>query len=275
MRVIKMLDYFGNMPAVTFSPWLMLFTGIISFILSSLTYMILQLIFAPVFGCKVAVIEVMGFKYQKLKSGKWEYLGHKHKIGFTADFNVDLEKIKDQNFEKIKTNDVMFLATCAVLEFIIAVGIFIVCVIAEPKISQGLMAAIVFDLGLGYLVFTLVRIAIHIIVLVKINSKNSLSSYTQSALTMIRAGVPFDKLDLKPYWELNYKNVLDAEKISYFPFYFAYLDSSGLYDRMAAAVGDIENALKPTSSSRADLFTVITLVYYYSYHYIDIEKAKE
>lgn len=270
-----MLDYFGNMPAVAFSPWLLLFTAIIAFLLSSLMYMILQLIFAPLFGCKVAGIEVMGFSYQKQKTGKWEYMGHKHKIGFNADFNIDLEKFKDQDVNKIKTKETMFLITCAVIEFIIAVGVFIVCVIAEPKISSGVMAAIVFDLGLGYLVFTFVRCVIHVIVLSKFNSKNSLSSYTQSAITMIRTGVPFEKLDLKPYWELNFKNVLDAEKIAYFPFYFAYLDSAGQYDKMAAAVGDVENALKPTSSSRVDMFTIITLVYYYSYHYIDIGKAKE
>ena len=260
---------------LNYNPLLLILMSILAFSLTSLLNMILQIVFAPVFKLKPIEIKVLGFKYEKQKEGKWIYVDHKFGLGFSAAFNLDLKKYKELDSKKIQSAEKVFFIVISIIEFIIAVGVFFACGFAGSVIAIDVLAMMVISFGVAFLVFILSRIVVTFVVLIKMNSKNTLGGYYQSALSMVRTGVPYENMDLKSVPELNFKKVSDTERLMYFPLYFEYLDSTGQKEKMAAAVGEIESTLKPGVDSRIHLFTYCTLVYYYSYIYLDTDKAKE
>ena len=260
---------------LSFSPFLLIFTLTIAFQLSALLNMAIQMIFARSFGLKIQDYEILGFKYDRSVEGKFRYIGHRPKIGAVCSPVLDLKKAEGADIKKIRKNETVYQILCHGLDLAISIGIFTGCTIAAKAIGSVMLASVVFQLGLGIVFFALVKVGLLCYAFSKVYSKTSLSGYQQSVVNMIRSGVPFDKMDLKSPFDPSFKNVKYFEKISYFPLYFAYLDATGKFDRMAAVVGDVENVIKPGSSSRADLFAYVTLVYFYSYHYIDVEKAKD
>ena len=133
----------------------------------------------------------------------------------------------------------------------------------------------VFLSGFWILMYSIGRIVLVIATVKKMYSKKSLGGYMTSAAGMLRAGIPFEKMDLKSVRELNYPKVWDTERKMYFPIYFSYLDANGFYDRMPEAVADVEAVLKPGERSKVAIAVLMTLVYYYSYHHIEPSMAKE
>ena len=80
------------------------------------------------------------------------------------------------------------------------------------------------------------------------------------AISLLRSGVPYEKLDLKSVRELNLKKVWETERKMYFPVYFQYLDACGFYDRMPEAVDDVERILNAAAVSKADISSTTILI---------------
>ena len=264
-----------NISELSHNLFLFLFIAVLSFILASLLNTLMYFIFAPVFGFKVAEFRAFGLTYEKQRNGKWEYRGNKHDIGFTASYIIDTDKCKSVDNDKLVFKEAAFMLTAALVQILIAVICLFAGVFGGFNIESVFLASLAFWFGTSIFVFVMVRAVITFYVVIKVNSKNTLSGYTQAAAGKIRAGVPIEKLDLKPVSEMNFKKVIDSERLIYFPFYFAYLDASGKFDLMAPAVEEIERVLKPYSNSRPELGVMIILVYYYSYHCVSPSKAKD
>lgn len=252
-----------------------LFIGVIAFTFASLLHTLMYFIFAPLFWFKVTEFRAFGFTYEKQRNGKWEYRGNKHNIGFTATCILDMDKCEGVDNDKLVFKEAAFMLTSALVEILIAVIVLLAGVFGGLNIESTFLASVVFWSGVSFFIFVMIRAVIAFYAVIKVNSKNTLGGYAQAAGGKIRAGVPIEKLDLKPVSELNFKKVIYAERISYFPLYFAYLDASGRFDQMAPAVEEIEGLLKPFSNGRPELAVAITLCYYYSYHCVSPSKAKE
>ena len=269
------MDTFRSITEIYTNPWLVLVLALNSYIISTFLTGLLTFILAPAFGFKAKEYRIFGNTFERKNDGKWEYRGNKHNIGFTVDCILDVDKIDGVNNDSLEKKEIGFLMTTGLIALLISGILAVAGVFGGLNIRSDFLASLVYWSAIALLVFVIVRFVVRIYVLVKVNSKNSLGGYVQAALGKIRMGIPMDQLDLKPVTDLSFKKVIRAEKIMYFPIYFAYLDASRQYDRMAAAVGDIENELRPTTNSRVDIAAAGTLVYYYSYHYIEPSKAKE
>lgn len=266
---------FSELFELYYNPVIVFVAAILAFLLVSLMNMVFHLILAPLFKLKTVEINVIGFKWEKQKSGNWVYTGYKPGLGFAASESFDLDKCADLKATKMKANENIFLILVTIADLILATGVLIAGLAGGVNIPSELLASMAVEFGTSYMVFALVRAVVTVYVLLKVNNKNSLIGYQQSVVSMIRSGVPFERMELKSVPELHFKKVDAFEKEMYFPFYFAYLDDTEQFDKMAAAVGDIEQTIKPNSDSRIDRFIYCTLTYYYSTLYFDPEKAKE
>ena len=264
-----------NLSELSHNLLLILFIAVAAFILASLLHTVMYFVFAPVFWFKVVEFRAFGKTYEKQRNGKWEYRGNKHNIGFTAACILDMDKCNGVDSDKLVSKEILFMLTCALIEILISGIVLVAGVFGGFNIGSQIIASIVFWFAVSLFVFVMVRAIISFYVVIKVNSKNTLGGYAQSATGKIRAGVPIEKLDLKPVSELSFKKVIKAEQISYFPLYFAYLDASGKFDQMAPAVEEVEKLLNRQSNSRTELTAAITLVYYYSFHCISPSKAKD
>lgn len=254
---------------------LVLVLSILMFVVSTLVHVIIHLIFAPMFRLTPTNINAFGFRFYKNGNGKWEYTGYKFYLGFSTFVGINRDKFKEADAEKMTRSEHTFLILTMILEVAVAAGALAAGFGGGVSIASDFLAAASIISGIAFFVFVMVRAVITFYVLIKMNSKKSLGGYHQNAVTMIRAGVPFEKLDLKSIPELNYKNPSATERMMYFPIYFSYLDASGQYDKMAAAVGNVEEVIKPSGSTQIDVMVYLTLVYYYSYFYPDTSKAKD
>ncbi len=269
MEYIRIL---GELIANPLLDFLMAFVGML---IVSLLMMLLQLAFFKLFKSKLQYIELFGFKFSKPEQGKWEYRGHRNKFGFEAAFNFDLKACAGMDNKKMVSYEYGFILTSTISCLIISVIICAVCWINAFRISPWFAASFVFLTGFWTLMFGCGRLVVALISIAKTSSKKTLGGYASQAYGMLRSGIPYERMDLRPVRELNFRNVWDAEKITYFPIYFAYLDANGKYDLMPEAVAGIESILKPGNTSKPYLIVYFYLVFYYSYHYIVPSKAKE
>ena len=264
-----------NFSDLMINPFLLLFIAVFAFVISSLIHTLMNFVLAPVFCFKVTEFRVFGLTYEKQRNGKWEYRGNKHNIGFMASCIIDVDKCKGMDNDKLTSKEAAFLLTIALADILIAGAGLIGGIYGGLNIKSTFMASVLYWFCVSLFIFVMIRAVISFYVVIKVNSKNTLGGYAQAATGKIRAGIPFEKLDLKPVSELKLKKVTYMERIVYFPFYFAYLDASGRFDLMPPAVEEIESLLKTTSNSRPELAVCITLVYYYSCHCISPSKAKD
>ena len=254
---------------------LVLLVSILMFMLGSFLHSVFVIAVAPMFKSKTIEIQALGFKFVKQRDGKWEYCGHKPSIGFNACNVFDIQKYGVLDSKVMKAMDNLSCTVMTVLDLIFAVGILILGINGAINIESELLATISMIAGISYGIFGIVRVVLSLIIIIKSNLKNTLAGYTQAAIAMIRTGVPMDKLDLKSIAELGFSKATRTEKIMYFGIYFSYLDASCQYDKMAAAVGEVEQSISPNGSSRLDVMVYVLLVYYYSYFYPDPSRAKD
>lgn len=260
---------------LNYSFLLIFFVSLLMFMLGSLLHTVFTIAVAPLFKSKTIEINVLGFKYSKQRDGKWEYCGHKPSIGFTA-YNVfDIQKYGVLDNKVMKAMDNLSCTVIMVLDLIFTIAFLILGINGAINIESDLLAAASMIAGVSFAVIGIIRVVLSLIVIIKSNMKNTLAGYTQAAIAMIRSGVPMDKLDLRSTAELGFTKATRTEKIMYFGIYFSYLDASGQYDKMAAAVGEAEQNVSPNGSSRLDVMAYAFLVYYYSYFYIDPSRAKD
>ena len=266
---------FSELLDLYYNPVIVFVMAIFAYIFMTLMNSVYLMLFSKMFKVKVVEIKALGFKWEHQHNGKWIYTGYKPGLGFAASSHYDLDKCEGMTFAQMKANENLYLVCVMIANLLTATGIFIAGLAGGVNIPSELLASITVELGTSVMVFTLIMAVITIRVLIRVNNKNSLIGYQQSVVAMVRANIPFEKLDLKSVPELHFKKVTDYEKEIYFPFYFAYLDATEQFDKMAAAVGDIEQTLKPNGDSRVDRFIYCTLTYYFSTIYFDPEKAKE
>ena len=270
------MQYLRYLGELSFNPVIILLMAIVGLVLSTFVQGLIQLAFAKAFGMKVTDIIIFGLKYTKLKSGKWEKRGRKAGVGLQVLTSFDLEKDSGLDSKKLLAKEKAFMIFYATAMLLVGIGAFTGLLIATFNVDSYFLASVFFLLGSWLLIFIIGKFCLAISVLSKVNSKKSLGGYTQEGLSMLRAGVPFDQMDLKPISELNYKKVWDTEKMMYFILYFEYLDANDYFDRMPEAVADVERSLKPqASATKVELGVCMDLIYYYSYHNIVPSKAKE
>ena len=247
------------------SPLVAFVMAFITFLFPSCMSMLLQMLFAPLFKLKVRLISLMGFRFEKQNNGKWESRGYKPMIGFTAEPVFDMERCAGMSPKQFRVKERQSLLTTGIIGLLIGAGVMTGCLFWAHNSSSEYFASLIRIFGFFWFCFALAMLILSVILLIRVSNKNSLGGYYQNAIGMIRAGIPYDQMDLKSVKELNLKKVMNSEKIMYFPIYFQYLDYCGLFDKMPEAVNEIESILTPQASSRSALFCMITLTYYYSY----------
>ena len=270
------MQYLRYLGELTYNPVIIIAMAIVGLVLSTFVKGLIQLAFAKPMGMKVTDIMIFGFKFTKLKNGKWEQRGKRIGIGLQVETGYDLERYPDIDSEKLIYKDKAYIILPSIVMLVIGIGAFWGLLIATFHADTYLLASIYFLLGFWLLLFIIGKFCLAISVVTKVNGKKSLGGYTQEGLSMLRSGVPFKDMDLKPFSELNYKKIWDTEKQMYFLLYLEYLDANGFFDRMPEAVAEVERTLKPNmADSKILLGVYMDLVYYYSYHNIVPSKAKE
>ena len=269
------MDLWSFIGELSFSPLLVVLLGIVGLVLSTFVKGLLQIILAKPFGLKVTDFAIFGYKFTKLKSGKWEQRGARPGVGLEVDLAVDLDVNPNPDHKKLVAKEKANMILLSVLEIFIGAGIFTGLFFAARGSGSYTVASIFFITGAWLFIFCVGKAILGFTVLAKANSKKSLGGYVQEKIGLIRSGVPIDQLDVKPLSELNYKKVWDTEKMLYFILYFEYLDAKGDFNSMPPAVADIESILKPATAGKIGLGVCMNLTYYYSYHYIVPSKAKE
>lgn len=269
------MDYLSYIGDLTEDPVLDLLMGLVGLILVSGLFVLIQAALCKAFCARMTDIEVFGFKYSRNRSGKWEKRGHRVKIGFAATSAIDFEHYPNVDSEKLIAMDKNHMLLTGILTLIIGIGTFAGCLIATFKIYYAFPAAVVLLTGFWVLIFAIYKFIVCVVAAARVSSKNCLGSYTNRALALLRSGVPFEKLDLKPVNDLNFPRVWESERKMYFPFYFQYLDAKGLYDQMPDAVEDVERIMNAVTAAKIDIGIYMDLVYYYSYHRPIPQKAKE
>lgn len=255
--------------------FLVLIISILTFVFSTLIRLLIDIILAPFFKHRPVEIGVLGFRWSRHSDGKWSYYGYRASLGFSAYLAFKLDKFGTLPNKTIRALDTGMALSSSLADFIIGAGFLVLGVNGATNIENDLLAAISMIFGISYFVFATVRLVISLRIIIKANSKHSLAGYHQGTLAMIRSGVPMDKMDLKSAAELGFSNASKTEKLMYFTVYFSYLDASGQYDKMAAAVGEVEQLLSPNGTNKIELVVFALLVYYYSYIYIDPTRAKD
>ena len=263
------MPFLDELVNFSLNPLVALLLAVITFLFPSFVNMILYMLYAPMFCSKVKQVGLLGFRYEKQNSGKWESRGYKPMIGFNAEIVYDLEKCKGFSSKQYKDKERNMLLVIGFTGLLIGAGVLTGCLFWSHSIGNEFLSSLIRIFGSSWFVFSLGFLLLPVFVLIKINNKNSLGSYFQEAVGMIRANMPFEQMNLKSVKELNFKKVTYAEQIMYFPIYFEYLDSCDKFDKMPEAVNEIESIFKPDPSTRAELFCVITLAYYYSYHCVN------
>ena len=270
---MQYLKYLGEL---TYNPLVIIVMAIAGLVLSTFIQGLIQLAFAKVFGMKVTDIILFGLKYTKLKNGKWEKRGRKAGVGLQVLTSFDLESDAGTDSKKLIAREKSYMITTALVMLLVGIGIFTGLLIATFNVYSYFLGSVFFLLGAWTLIFIIGKFITTISVLSKVNAKKSLSGYAQEGLSMLRSGVPFDQMDLKPVSEMNYKKIWDTERMMYFLLYFEYLDANDYFDRMPEAVADVERVLKPVAdNTKINLGVCMDLTYYYSYHNIVPSKAKE
>ena len=230
------MQYLRYLGQLSYNPILILVMALVGLILSTFVKSLVQLAFAKPMGMKVTDIMIFGLKYTKLKNGKWEKRGRKAGVGLQVETAFDLEREAGMDSRKLIAKDKAYMILTAVVTLLIGIGAFAGLLIATFNVDSYLLASVLFLLGFWLLLFLIGKFFLAISVVSKVNSKKSLSGYTQEVLSMLRSGVPFEQMEMKPFSELNYKKVWDTEKQMYFLLYFEYLDANGFFDRMPEAV---------------------------------------
>lgn len=267
------MPFFDELVNISISPLIAIVLAVITFHFPSFANMLLLMIVAPMLKLKVKQIGLLGFRYEKQKDGKWESRGYKPMIGFSAEFVYDLEKCKGMSPKQFRDKERNLLLIVGFMDLLIGAGVLAGCLLWSRNIGNETLSSLVRVFGISWFIIAFCILLSSVVVLIRLNNKKSLGSHYQEAIGMVRADIPFEQMNLKSVKELNLKKVTNAERIMYFPVYFEYLDSCGMFDKMPEAVNDIESVLKPQSSTRAELFCAIMLTYYYSYHCINPELA--
>ena len=253
-----------------------MFAGIIgSFIALQLSMLIklgIQALFLKPFKLMFKELSIFGLKYYKNSDNKWERNGRSKNYLTIGDVGID---VKNSSEEEIKTSDKrcnLFLVLVAMISLIIAVVVFVGCIVLRGNITLDIIRAFVLLFGLTFLIQGITGVGITIYVISRTNS-NTLSGYATRALNKYKSGVPLQSMDLKPEKELNFGNSKDFERRMYFLIYFSYCDLCEKFDELEEAVKNYEKLKAPDNASSVDIAIYINLVYYYSYHNIDPEKA--
>lgn len=268
------MEYLRYLGQLIYNPIMILLLSIVGLVLATFIQGLVQLIFAKPFGMAVTDISIFGFKYSKLKSGKWEYRGKKMGIGLDVTTAFDLDKALSMEPKKLMAKEKSYIIVTSSVMLLAGLGLFAGLLIATFNSETNLLATIYLFLGIWTLIFIIGKFCLAIAVLGKVNSEKSLGGYTQQGLNMLRAGVPFEKMDLKPVSELNYKNIWNSERLMYFILYFEYLDAIDAFDKIPQAVADAEPVLDPDLDTKVALGVCMDLVYYYSYYHIVPDRAK-
>lgn len=270
------MQYLRYLGELTYNPLVIVVMGIVGLVLSTFIQGLIQLAFAKVFGMKVTDILIFGTKYTKRKNGKWEKIGRKAGVGLQVLTSFDLERDAGTDAKKLIAKEKAYMIVTALTMLLTGIGIFIGLLIATFNVYSYFLGSVFFLLGAWTLIFVIGKFITTISVLTKVNAKKSLSGYAQERLSMLRSGVPFEQMDLKPVSALDYKKVWDTERMMYFLLYFEYLDANDYFERIPEAVADVESVLKPNAAyTKISQGVYMDLTYYYSYHNIVPSKAKE
>ena len=269
---MEYLRYLGNL---NFSPILILTMGIVGLVLSTFIKSIVEIILVKPFGMKVTDFSIFGFKFSKSRSGKWESRGRKPSVGLEVYTSFDLEKTAGTDSKKLIANEKAYLTVVGIVTLVLGIVVFAGLLAATFSVSSFALASVFFFIGAWTLAFVIFKFCLALSILAKVNAGKSLSGYTQEGISMIRAGIPFEKMELKPVSELNYPKVWDTERMVYFLLYFEYLDACDLFDRMPEAVADVESVLKPGVETKVSIAVCMDLIYYFSYHNYDPYNAKK
>lgn len=270
------MDYLQYLGELSYHPLLIFIMIILAVVAISIVFTLIRLALMRPFGATVREISYFGFKYSRTVDGELKYVGHKPSIIFSAEFGMDLKKLEGVDNKKITAKEGAFLLTTALLNVLVGAGVLALCFWGTFTTRYYTLASISFLFGISYFVIAIVRTIMVIRVVIRTGSK-TLARYTQSQIALLRNGVTFDKMDLKPVNELGFKKIWDSERRIYFVLYFEYLDYNDRLGELNAAVADIERSLLPGKSagSKVDQAVFELLVYYYSYHNIVPSKAKE
>lgn len=246
-----------------------------SYIAIHLTMLIalgIQALFLKPFKYKFREFVIFGYKFYKNPEGKWERNGRSHNGLTMGDPLFDMENATEEEVRDLEKRSYIYMFITRGLCLAIGIAVFIGSIILRNLITLDVLRAFILTIGITFLIRGIIGIIITIYSISRANS-NTLSGYTTRALNQYRAGVPLQSMDLKPEKELNFRNSKDFERSMYFLIYFSYCDLCEKFDELEEAVKNYEKLKTPDNASSVDIAIYINLVYYYSYHNIDPEKA--
>ncbi|MBR1798238.1 MAG: hypothetical protein IJ757_09570 [Clostridiales bacterium] len=234
-------------------------------------YLILEIILAPFYCCKLGSVELLGFVFTRGSDDKWHYEQHRQSFMILGQPVLDIKKLDGVPYDSIEKKGNQMMVLCGIINLILSSAVGIACI--KLWSAEGIMSSFPRTFGGSMIFYALFKTGITFYSLYK-STKDSLSRYRTIAINKIRSGIPVELLDLKPLSQLPYKDPIPAEKMLYLPLYFTYLDASRQFDKLPAAVDDINLMLINANDNRYLIPSRYDLLYYYSCHDINPEKAK-
>ena len=138
--------------------------------------------------------------------------------------------------------------------------------------SKGTLAELFLDwFAIGYTFHSLVSLGIFIYVYFVMSRR--LMGHTMRAVNKLRAGYPFEDMELKPVRDLPYKNTTLVERTQYYQLYLCLLESSGRPEDMREPIGEIVQYLSGKSFIIQNMGLYCWLVYYFSRYELDPQSA--
>ncbi len=234
-------------------------------IISSIFFFIPMVCLAPMFYSKIRILDVFGFKLERNYDEKWRFIKYTPKLTVTCLPLWDIKKLEGLPPEQYRDKQNSYIIVSNLIGVVLCIAAGIICYIPNNKILRylGIYLCIYAVARFGIMIWTVSRA-----------KKDSLLRYTELAKDKIRSGIPIELLDLKSCSELPYPNATKAEKALYFPMYFAFLEATRQYELMEEAVNEIEPYVINSGVSSTMMIDYYDMLYYYSRHNINRDKAQ-
>lgn len=239
----------------------------------NLIHLGLDLLLAPAFYARVNSIAFFGKEYKReYNEKKWKYSRDLEvkRVGHSVVFDINYAGKVDDN--KVKKSEYILIILSSVIVLAISVVVMIIAFGAVKGLGDseldGLIRCCLISISTGLVFHAAVHIIIALYSIYK--AETSLAGYLQSAINKLRAGEPYENLNLKRQEDLEFKKTLDYEKILHFMLYFNYLDNAERFDELKPEVVNVETPLSKNRQkdklSNHYIGAYYSLLYYYSYH---------
>ena len=240
--------------------------ALLALILMQAIYSGILLLVAPLCLAEPSSVNILGLKFIKESGKGWHYVMYKPSIAINSYTRFNQEKIKGKSEAELDFKERTGL-------YISAAGSLLISVLVTFVLHITLNIPELTYTGICMIAFAAVQSVITISALNR--SRNpSVLNYCQGKIKLIRAGIPYPNLDIKPLNELPYGSKANYEKVLHFQLYFHYLESVNDTEKLQELMSEYDEFLSGLSAEHFNTGAIYATLYYYSRYDINIEKAK-